>query len=83
MSWLTPYIRYLEYAVIVLVFIAGYKTCDILDQAAKTAQIEQVVQVIPQLITKTQTITKVVHDSKDACSRTAIPAPILEQLHKQ
>lgn len=77
-----PYKRYLEWAVLGLVFIAGYKTCDILDKAARTTQVEQVVQVIPQIIEKTRTITKVIHDSNDPCSNTTIPSPILDELKK-
>jgi hypothetical protein len=82
-SFLNPYKRYLEWAVLALVFAAGYKTCDILNDAAKVEQTEQVIQTIPQIIEKTRTITKVIYDSKDPCSNTAIPDIILDELRKQ
>jgi hypothetical protein len=78
-----PYKRYLEWAVLALVFVAGYKTCDILDQAAKTAQVERVVQVVPQIIEKTRIINKAIYDSNDKCANSAIPDIILSELRKQ
>ena len=82
-AWFNPYKRYLEWAVLALVFIAGYKTCDILDKAARTTQVERVIEYIPKFIERTNTIIKVIHDSNDACSHTAIPKPILDELRKQ
>lgn len=82
-TWLNPYLRYLEWIVLGLVFFAGYKTCDVLHDAARARQLEGVVNSVPQIIEKTRTITKVIHDSNDPCSGTAIPEPILNELRKQ
>jgi hypothetical protein len=83
LNWLNPYKRYLEWAVLAITFAAGYKACDILDQAAKTEQVERVVQVVPQIIEKTRIINKAIYDAKDPCSNSAIPDIILSELRKQ
>ncbi len=82
-AWLNPYKQYLEWAVLALVFYAGHYVTVIWYDAQRAGQVDRVVQIIPEIITKTRTITKVVHDSNDPCSNTAIPGPILDELRKQ
>lgn len=82
-AWLNPYKRYLEWAVLAAVFYAGHYATVIWYDAQRAGQQDRVIEVIPQIIEKTQTITKVIHDSKDTCSGAAIPRPILDELRKQ
>lgn len=66
----------------VLLFYAGYHTRVVLDQAALSKQQTKVIDSIPQVITKTQTITKVIHEAAktDACVNAPVPDALLEQL---
>ena len=82
-AWLNPYMRYLEWAALALVFAAGYKTCDILNDAAKTRQVERVVEVIPQIIEKTRNINKAIYEANDPCGNSPIPPAVLNELRKQ
>lgn len=63
-------------------FYAGYHTRVVLDEAALAKQQTKVIDSIPQVITKTQTITKVIHDAAptNACVNAPMPAALLEQL---
>lgn len=68
-------------ALLALFFYFGYHTRVVLDEAALSKQQTQVIDAIPKVITKTQTITKVIHDSpNDKCINAAMPPALLEQL---
>lgn len=85
-AWVQSKLRILEYAVlaaiIALVYYAGYHTRVILDEAADHQQEVRIVESSPKIITRTQTLLKVIHDSQSKCAATAIDSTILEQLHK-
>lgn len=73
---------YLYVAAALALFYAGYHTRVVLDQAALSKQQTKVIDSIPKVVTKTQTITKVIHDSStDKCIHAPIPSALLEQLH--
>lgn len=82
-GFLNPYMRYLEYAVLALVFYAGHYATVVWYDAQRAGQQDRVIEAIPQIIEKTRTITKVVHDSKDTCVNNPIPDAILNELRKQ
>lgn len=72
---------YIYIAAVVAIFYAGYKTHVILDKAELSDQQAKVVEALPEVVTKTQTITKVIHDSStDKCLHAPVPAALLEQL---
>lgn len=61
-------------------FYAGHYIASNAWEAEKAKHTEAVANAIPQIIRETQTITKVIHDSKDACAVTAIPSVVLNEL---
>jgi hypothetical protein len=86
-AWVQSKLRVIEWCVmlviIALVFYAGYHTRSVLDAAAQTHHDQNVIAAIPKVITKTNTIIKVIHDANDPCSSTALPVTVADELHKQ
>lgn len=82
--WLSTYIRYIEWGVLVGSWIAVAWATHHIDglavKAAKQEHTETVANSLPEVITKTQVITKVIHDSQDKCAATVMPPALLEQL---
>jgi hypothetical protein len=82
-TFLTPYMRYLEWAVLAISFYAGHYVTVIWYDARRTAQIERVVEVIPQIIEKTRNINKAIYEANDKCGNSPIPPAVLNELRKQ
>lgn len=74
--------NYVFLGLAIFLFFAGFRTHAILDAAALSKQQTKVIDSIPQVITKTQTITKVIHDvaKTNSCVNAPVPAAILDQL---
>lgn len=83
-AFIGQYTRYIEYgilfAILALTYYAGYHTRVVLDKAADSEKTTTIIQSIPQVITETKTITKVIHDSHDACADAPLSRSISEQL---
>lgn len=86
-TWITGYLRVIEWAVFLAIlagmFYLGYHVHSVLDDAATGKQSEQVAASIPQIITKTQTVLKVIHASRDSCVNAPIDPDLLMQLRQQ
>lgn len=83
-TWLQNKIRLIEWGVLAVALIGmyytGYHTRVVLDEAAKSKTQERVIQAIPRIITKTQTITRTINASHDNCVRASLPHDLIEQL---
>lgn len=84
-AFLNKYIAYLRWSVLLLSWVAiAWSVHHIDGLSVKAAQADHqatVIKSIPEIITKTQVITKVIHETNDICTHSAIPATVLEQLH--
>ncbi len=84
-AFLNKYLAYIRWGVLAvwsLGLVWSTHHIDVLaDKAAKADHVENIANSIPEVITKTQTITKVIHDAKDSCAVAPIPSTVLEQLH--
>lgn len=80
-AWIASKLRLLEWACASLIVLGsmyfGYHIRVVLDEAAASKQTQKLVEAAPKVITKTQVLTRIIHDSKDPCSSSAIPAAII------
>lgn len=85
LPFLTKYLNYIKYGVVAASYLAvawGVHHLDTLSyEAEKAKHIENIANSVPEVITKTQTITRIIHDSNDKCASAHMPAAIIEQLH--
>jgi hypothetical protein len=85
LPFLSKYLNYIKYGALALSYLAvawGVHHFDTLSYEAERAKhIENIANSIPEVITKTQVITRILHDSKDKCADTAMPPALIEQLH--
>ena len=84
-AWLNANLAYLRWAVLFISW-AGiawsvHHIDTLSDKAAQADHVEGIAQSAQKIVTVTQTITKVIHDAKDKCADTPMPAAILQQLH--
>lgn len=61
-------------------FYAGHYITHNAYEAEKAAHTQVIADSIPEVITKTQIITKVIHDSQDKCAAAAMPDAVLNEL---
>lgn len=85
LAFLNKYIAYLRWGVLLFSWVAIAWSVHHIDglvvKAAMADHQATVIKSIPEVITKTQVITKVIHDANDKCAASAIPATVLDVLH--
>lgn len=83
-AWLTSKLRIIEWAAMGLIllgtFYSGWHLRGVFYEAAASKQTEKLVEAAPKIITKTEVLTKVIHDANSPCANTALPAAIAGQL---
>ena len=86
-SFLSTYASYVRWAVLALscsVCVWATHHWDKGNEAiAVQNQQKQVAASVPEIITKTQTVLRVIHDSKDTCVNSPIDPALLSQLRQQ
>lgn len=86
-SFLTPYLKYIEYGVFVLWSVtlvwSTHRIDGMADKAATADHRQTIINAIPKIITETNTIIKVIHDAKDKCAFTDLPNAVANELRKQ
>lgn len=84
LAFLNKYLSYIRYGAIALSYVAVawgvHHYHALANEAAKAKHIENVANSIPEVITKTQTITRIIHDSKDSCADAPMPAALISEL---
>lgn len=65
---------------VIIIFFAGYHLRTLRYEAALADHNATIIKSIPEVITKTQVLTRIIRDAKDSCVNAPIPADVLNEL---